>query len=82
MAYNEKQLLDLKKRVEEAKTTVSELTGHKQALVKQLQTEWDCKTIEEAEKKLSTMEKEVQKIDLQIKQGIQELESNYNINSL
>ena len=44
----EQQLLDLKERVEDAKTQVAELNGQQTALMNQLKNDWGCKTIEEA----------------------------------
>jgi predicted nuclease with TOPRIM domain len=75
----EKQLLDLKKDVEEAKTKVSELTGQQTALVNQLKTDWACKTIAEAEKKLKEMETEIDFISKKIENSVQELEEKYNV---
>jgi len=75
----EKELYKLKEKVEKAKTEVSELNGHKSALMKQLEKEWGCKTVPEAEKKLETMKKEVAKLDKDIEAGIEELEEKYNV---
>ncbi len=75
----ERELLELKKKVDEAKSTVSELTGHKQALMKQLKDDWNCKSAEEAQKKLKSMNKEIEDIESQIEEGVKELEEKYNI---
>lgn len=73
----EKELLDLKERVDDAKTKVSELKGQQTALMNQLKTDWKCNSIEEAEKKLKTMEKEIATIEDKIKEGVEELEEKY-----
>jgi predicted nuclease with TOPRIM domain len=75
---NESQLLELKKKIDEAKTKVSELNGQKSALLKQLE-EFGCKTITEAEKKLEGMEKEISGITEKIDSGTKELEMKYNL---
>ena len=75
---NESQLLDLKKKVDAAKTEVSQLQGHQTALMNQLKTDWGCKTIEEAEKKIKVMKTEIEKLDESIQTGIEELEEKYN----
>lgn len=75
----EKQLLDLKKKVDEAKTTVSELTGQRTAQIKQLKDEWKCSSVEEAEKKLEKMSKDITELDQQIEESIEELETKYNV---
>ena len=79
MSLDERDLLDLKKKVDEAKSTVSELTGQKTALMKQLKDDWSCATIEQAEKKLKTMKKEIENLEQSIKEGVTELEEKYNI---
>ena len=74
----EQQLLDLKDQVEEAKTKVSELTGQKQALMNQLKTDWNCKTIEEANTKLKEMENSISVLEKKIEKGTKELSEKYN----
>ena len=75
---DEDGLLNLKAEIDQAKTTVSELTGQKNALMKQLRETYGCKTVEEAEKKLKTMDKEITTIETQIQEGTKELEEKYN----
>ena len=72
----EAELLKLKADIDSAKVKVSELTGQKNALLKQLE-EWECKTIEEAESKLKEMEQSISDFDVKITKGIQELEEKY-----
>lgn len=74
----EQELLKLKKKVEDAQTQVSELKGQLQAQIKQLKDDWGCKTIEEAEKKLKTMDKDLSTLEEQITIGIEELEEKLN----
>jgi peptidoglycan hydrolase CwlO-like protein len=74
---DEKKLLELKKQVDDAKSTVSELTGQKKALMKQLQEEWECKTVEEAGVKLKEMQTEITALEQTIKTGMEELEKKY-----
>ena len=75
----EKELLELKKQVDAAKVAISELEGQKKAQLKQLQEDWGCKTVEEAEKKLAKMRKEVETLETQIETGIEELEETYAV---
>ena len=77
---NEKELLELKDKVDEAKQVVSELTGQRNALLKQLKDDWGCKTIEEAETKLAKMDKDIDVLEKKIEKGISELEEKYNGN--
>ena len=75
----EKELLELKDKVDKAKQVVSELTGQKNALLKQLKDDWQCKTIDEAETKLTKMDKDIDILEKKIENGVQELEEKYNV---
>lgn len=77
---NEQQLLDLKEKVEDAKTQVSELNGQQTALMSQLKNDWGCKTIEEANTKLKGMENSISILEKKIERGVKELEEKYQIN--
>lgn len=74
----EKDLLQLKANITAAKTTVSELTGQKTALIKQMKEVWKCNSIDIAEKKLDEMDKEIEALSAKIKAGIEELQTKYN----
>ena len=72
----EKELLDIKNQIEKSKVAVSELTGQKNAILKQFE-EWECKTIEQVEKKLKGMETDISDFDVKITKGVEELEKKY-----
>ena len=72
----ENELLKLKSDIDKAKITVSELTGHQQALLNQLK-EWNCNTVEEAEKKLKEMEEFMANLDSKIAEGVKKIEEMY-----
>jgi predicted transcriptional regulator len=74
----ETDLLKLKKQIEEAKATTSELKGHQSALMKQLKDDWKCNTIEEAEKLMAKYDKEIKTLTANIEKGMKELEGKYN----
>jgi hypothetical protein len=78
MKMNENDLMQLKRKVDEAKTNLNVLKGQQVALMKQLKDNWECTTIKEAEKKLMGMDTELTKISSQIKKGLIELESKYD----
>jgi predicted nuclease with TOPRIM domain len=75
----EQNLLQLKKDVEAAKTKTTELTGQKNALMKQLKDDWKCSDLDSAQKKLTKMDEELETLESQIKKGIGELQTKYNI---
>ena len=74
----EQQLLDLKKQIDQAKSEVSELNGREKRLMEQLQKDWGCKTVKEAEKKIKDMETDLASINEQIHKGVEELEEKYD----
>jgi len=75
----EKNLLELKDQIDEAKASVAELKGQQTILMQQLKTNYNCKSIEEAETLLAKWKKEVDKMQIQIDEGLKELEEKYNI---
>lgn len=73
----EKDLLDLKEKITEAKNELAELKGQKTALMKQLKTQWASSSIEIAKKKLTKMEEEISELEASIEKGIEELDEKY-----
>ena len=71
---NEKELLELKEEIEEAKSEQSQLKGRLDGLLEQLQKDWGCKTIAEAEKKLKKLDEEIEQLQDQITKQTTELE--------
>jgi septal ring factor EnvC (AmiA/AmiB activator) len=74
---NEKELLQLKKEIEEAKSSISKLEGQKEYLEKELLVNFNCTSVEDAEKLLGKFQKEVEKIEKQIEEGLEELKEAY-----
>jgi hypothetical protein len=74
MAYSEKELLDLKEEILQAKTSVSELTGQQTALMNQFKEEWKCSTVQDVETKLKQLQKTIKSLDSQIEESSTELE--------
>ena len=75
----EKDLLRLKKDIDEAKNTLAELNGQKVTLTKQLKENWNCSTIEQAEKQLKKMQVEIEEMQEDIDSKISELEEVYKL---
>lgn len=75
----EKDLLDLKQQIDDAKTSVSELKGQQTALLKQLKDTYKCNTIEEADALVEKMRKEIATLQRQIDTHVAELEKKYDV---
>ena len=74
------KLLELKEKIETAKTKVSQLKGKRDYLMQQLMTDWKCKTLKEAEQRQIDLENEIAEIDEKIETGLKELDENYDFN--
>jgi len=75
----ESDLLQLKKKVDKAKATVAELTGQKNAEMKNLKTEWGCLNLESAELLIKEKNRKKDKLNQQIETGLVELEEKFNL---
>jgi len=71
----ERELLQLKAKIQEAKNSTLRLEGQKDNLFKQLKKEFDCTTIEEAETLLEKEQKKEKKLDVKITDGLEKLEN-------
>lgn len=74
-----RQLLELKEKIDVAKSEVATLQGRQDYLMQQLQEQWDCKTVKMAEKKVEELQVSIDNIDIEIEKGINELKSKYNV---
>lgn len=75
---NQTRLLELKQEIEDAKIKVSELTGQRTALMAQLKKDFNCKNLNEADKKNKELQKQIDTISTQITEGIEDLETKYD----
>lgn len=75
----EKDLINLKEQIDDAKQSVSELKGQQTALLRQLKDTYKCSSIEEAEKLADKMKQDIDKLQKQIDEGCRELEEKYEI---
>lgn len=73
----EKDLLNLKKEVDEAKNELAELRGQRTALNRQLKEQYGCATLQAAEKKLKEMEGQMDDLNSKIEEGLEELDEKY-----
>lgn len=56
--------------------------GTRKHLMKELKDDWECGSVEEAEKKLNTMESDLDKLREKIDKGIEELTEKYDLETL
>jgi ribosomal protein L9 len=75
----ERDLLNLKDEIDEAKSSVAELKGQQTVLMKQLKDTYGCQSTEEAEALIAKWKKDIDKLQVKIDEGIKELEEKYNV---
>jgi len=76
---NEQDLFKLKERIDDAKSKVSELEGQRKHLIKELNEQWSCNSVEAAEKKAKEIEDEITFFNQKIDDGCFQLKDMYNI---
>ena len=74
MTLTKQELLDLQEEISDAKTSTSELKGQQTAVLNQFKNEHGCNTVEEAEEKVESMDKNITILDKKIKKYSAELE--------
>lgn len=70
----ERELLDLKQKIDRAKQTADRLEARREVLMEQLKKEWKLSSIPAAQKKINAMRAEIDELDEQIKAQTEELE--------
>lgn len=76
---DEQKLLNLKDKINKAKTRVSELTGKRDGLMETLLKKWKCKSIGEAEALIKKLEDEIEELEDKQREGIKELQEKYEL---
>lgn len=71
------ELLQLKKKIEDAKTQKAECEGALGLLRKQLKDQFNCDTLKQAKSTLHDFQMKVEKLTGEIEFGMKELKDNY-----
>jgi len=79
---DEQRLFALKEKIDEAKNTVAELTGQLQAHMKQLNDDWSCTTVKDAEVKLRKIDADIESLEAKITKGVKSLEKTIEIKGI
>lgn len=75
--FTEKDLLALKKKIDEGKDKIAEMKGKQKYLLKELAEKWGCKSIEEAEKTLVKTQAELDSISSKLDALLDDIEDKY-----
>lgn len=71
------QLLSLKRQIEVDKEKKARLEGQLASLMDRLKKEFDCETIEEAQKKVSKLNKDIERLTKSVKEKIDTIRQGY-----
>lgn len=71
----EQDLLNLKKKQDQAKEKISNLKGREESTLQQLKNDWDCGDEEQGEKLIEQIKEEESQLKDQYEQGVEELEN-------
>lgn len=74
-----KELLKIKKDVEDAKTKVSQTEGQLIALKKQLKDEFDCDSLEALDELIENYKRNLDRLSNQLQKGEKELSEKYDL---
>lgn len=74
------KLLKMKEKIDKAKADIARLQGSRDQLYKSLKDNFGCKTLKEAEKKLKEMNKDLDKKETILANGVTGLEEKYEWN--
>jgi len=71
-------LLNMKKTIEESKTALARLEGELSGKLKQLKIDFNCSDLTEAERKLTKIDKAIEKDENTLKTAISKLQEEYD----
>ncbi len=71
------ELLKLQEKIESNKNKANQLQGRSEQLLQQLQTEFGCNNLDEAEATLVTLEEEISVLEKQVEKGVENLKNDY-----
>jgi hypothetical protein len=70
----EQELLNLKKKQDEAKNKINNLKGREESVLQQMKDNWECENEQQAEKSIEEMKAEEDRLKQQYEKGTEELE--------
>ncbi len=76
--FTEKDLLELKKKIEAGKSKISELKGKQDYLMKELSESWGVKSIEDATKLINTLQKKLDAVTAKLDDILEEIADKYD----
>lgn len=78
MKKEAEKLMDLKAKIEKAKTDKAQTEGRLSQLFSDLEKIYGCKTLTDAEEKMKEYDKDVEKLRKKLDEGIEKLKGTYD----
>lgn len=75
---DKQDLLDLKKRIDEAKEDISKLEGRKAGYLETLKEQFKCNSVKDANELLEKMDRNIKDLEEEIKTGLEQLEEEFD----
>lgn len=76
--FTEKDLMVLKKKIDDGKSKIAEIKGKQNYLLKELAEKWGCKNLKEAEKVLIDIQSKLDDISSKLDVLLAEIASTYS----
>ena len=76
--FTEKDLLALKKKINDGKSKIAEIKGKQDYLLKALMEQWGCKNVEEAEKYLVKIQSNLDSVSSKLDAILEEIAITYS----
>lgn len=76
---NDKKLLELKQKIEDKKSSISELKGKRSVTLDNLKKNWNCISLEQASKLLEKLRMEIEDLKNKKESGIRKLLKQYKL---
>jgi len=73
------ELMEMKKKIDQAKEQEAEAKGAQKQILKQLKDDFDCPDKKTAKRLLEKMEKELQDLDIEITEAMEEVKEKYDL---
>lgn len=75
----EERLIQLKKGIENAKSSKERAEGRKSELMRRLKENFKCSSVENADKKLLKTKQQMEKLEKELEENINYIEENYEL---
>lgn len=82
MDKNSIKIIDLKKRIDKAKTEIAELRGQKNQILGQLKDDWGLLTLKEVNDKLEELSDEIDSLTSKFNSSMEKIYEKYDIEKL